>query len=59
LRENEGAGFLAVRVLAKMEKGKDYAITSIRTPLEVKTLAAAGDFVLIAVDAPIEVSSKG
>jgi dephospho-CoA kinase len=55
LRENEGAGFLAVRVLAKMEKGKNYAITSIRTPLEVKTLAAAGDFILIAVDAPIEI----
>lgn len=58
LREKEGAGFLAVRALLKMEKGKNYAITSIRNPLEVEALAAAGDFVLLSVDAPIAVRFK-
>jgi dephospho-CoA kinase len=55
LREKEGAGFLAARALAKMKEGGKYAITSIRNPLEVKTLASAGDFILVSVNAPIEV----
>ncbi|MFA6376945.1 MAG: AAA family ATPase [Candidatus Paceibacterota bacterium] len=58
LREKEGAGFLATRALAKMKKSGNYAITSIRNPLEVETLAAAGDFILISVDAPLEVRFK-
>ena len=58
LREKEGAGFLAARALAKMEKGGNYAITSIRNPREVETLAAGGDFILISVNAPLEVRFK-
>jgi len=54
MREKEGSAVLAKRALARMKKDKDYVITSIRNPLEVKELAGAGRFVLVAVDAQRE-----
>ncbi len=58
LREKEGSGVLAKRAIAKMSENKDYIITSIRNPLEVKELASTKDFVLIKMDAPVEIRFK-
>jgi|GEM_PF-5082401 dephospho-CoA kinase len=49
-----GSVFWAFQALGRMAAGKDYVIDSIRNPGEVKALAESGDFILIAVDAPIE-----
>jgi dephospho-CoA kinase len=55
LRAKNGNGALAKKALSKMESGKNYCITSIRHPDEVAELRKSGDFVLINVDAPIEI----
>lgn len=56
LRVKFGADVLARRALEKMNGGKkNYILTSIRNPSEVRALQEAGDFVLVAVDAPVEV----
>ncbi len=55
LRVEYGADVLARRALEKMNgTQKNYALTSIRNPSEVRTLQRAGDFVLVAIDAPVE-----
>jgi dephospho-CoA kinase len=55
LRYKNGNGVLAKKALSKMEEGKNYCITSIRHPAEVAQLRENGAFVLINVDAPIEI----
>jgi dephospho-CoA kinase len=51
-----GPDILARRALEKMDgASKNYALTSIRNPYEVRALQEAGNFVLVAIDAPIEV----
>jgi dephospho-CoA kinase len=52
LREREGAGVLAQKVLAKVEPGRSYVIDSIRHPGEVEALRKRRDFFLVLVDAP-------
>jgi dCMP deaminase len=54
MREREGDGVLAKRAIELMDEKKDYVVTSIRNPLEVKTLAGSGKFVLLSVDAAAE-----
>jgi len=50
-----GADVLARRALDRMNGGKkNYTLTSIRNPREVRALQEAGDFVLVAIDAPVE-----
>lgn len=51
LRQKNGNGFLAKKVLEKMDKNKNYCVTSIRHPDEVMELRKNKDFVLINVDA--------
>ena len=55
LREKFGDSVLAERALKKVKMGRDYVITSIRHPDEVKALMKDKDFFLIKVDAPIRV----
>ena len=55
LRAENGNGVLAKKVLQKIESGKNYCITSIRHSDEVLELKKRKDFVLINVDAPIEI----
>ena len=52
LRTENGNGVLAKKVLAKIDDSKNYCITSIRHPDEVKELQKNKRFVLINVDAP-------
>ncbi len=55
MRQISGPDVLARRALERMN-GRDlnYALTSIRNPFEVRALQEAGNFVLVAIDAPIE-----
>jgi dephospho-CoA kinase len=55
LRSRCGNGILAKKALLKMEKGKNYCVTSIRHPDEIAELKKSGNFTLINVDAPIEI----
>ncbi|MCU0652824.1 MAG: AAA family ATPase, partial [Candidatus Pacebacteria bacterium] len=55
MRQKSGPGILASLALDKMDERKNYVVTSIRSPFEVKKLQKAGSFALVAVDAPIEV----
>lgn len=53
LREKEGPGALASRVVTELRQDRNYAIDSIRHPAEVSVLRGAGlRFVLIWVEAP-------
>ena len=51
LREKEGNGFLAKRMLEKLGVG-NFIIDGIRNPGEVEEFRKQKDFVLIAIDAP-------
>lgn len=52
LRANEGAGALARRILARL--GDRAVVDSIRNPAEVEVLRAVPHFVLVGVDAPVD-----
>jgi dephospho-CoA kinase len=55
MRGVRGLGVWATKALELMAADKDYVIDSIRNPGEIKTLAGAGNFILLAVDAPIKI----
>jgi len=57
LRKEEGAGILARKLLAKIlvSGKKNYVLESVRNPGEVKELKRLDNFVLVLVDAPVEV----
>ena len=55
LREKYGQGFLAERVMEKIIPGGNYVIDSIRNPGEIEIFRNHDDFVLIGVDAPVEI----
>jgi dephospho-CoA kinase len=55
LREENGNGILAKKVLEKIEDRGKYCITSIRHSKEVSELKKRRDFVLVNVDAPQDV----
>jgi len=55
LREKYGQGFLAERVMEKITPGNNYVIDSIRNPGEIEILRNHNDFVLIGVDAPLDI----
>lgn len=54
VRNKEGPGAWARRIIEKFESGKNYIIDGIRNPGEVEELRKIKDFFLIAVDAPQE-----
>lgn len=55
LREQNGNGVLAQKAMKKMQKDKNYCITSIRHPDEINELRNRKDFILINVDAPQDI----
>lgn len=55
LRQTEGDNVLAKRALTHVLPDRDYVITSIRHPDEVRELARHPSFVLVNVDAPVNV----
>ncbi|MDR2617096.1 MAG: dephospho-CoA kinase [Endomicrobium sp.] len=58
LREKNGNGILARKVLDKIDLHGKYCVTSIRHPDEVNELKKRKDFVLVNVDAPEDVRFK-
>ena len=58
LRRKNGASFLAVRIIKGLTKTEDHIVDSIRNPSEIQALREIDDFVLIAIDAPIETRFK-
>ncbi|MCX7920153.1 MAG: AAA family ATPase [bacterium] len=54
LRAKFGPAILAERVLSRLVPGKNYVVDSIRNPEEVKALRTREDFVLIRIDAPVQ-----
>jgi dCMP deaminase len=55
LRQKFGNGALAHKAVLSLEEFKNHVITSIRHPEEINTLRQRKDFILVFVDAPIEV----
>ncbi len=55
LREKQGPNVLAKIAVQRMNPTKNYVITSIRNPLEVKYLASSKNFVLVNIESPLEV----
>ncbi len=58
LRKKYGNGILAKRVLEKLIPGKNYVVTSIYNTGEIEVLKERGDFILIFVDAPLELRQE-
>ncbi len=54
VRNKEGPGAWAKRIIEKLELGKNYIVDGIRNPGEVEELRKIKNFFLIAVDAPQE-----
>ena len=54
VRNKEGPGAWAKRIIEKLESEKNYIVDGIRNPGEVEELRKQKDFFLIAVDAPQE-----
>ena len=54
LREQGGPGVLAKKTIEKLGEGH-YAIDSIRNPKEIEFLRQSGNFLLLGIDAPIEI----
>ncbi|HVY01757.1 MAG TPA: hypothetical protein VHA12_03260 [Candidatus Nanoarchaeia archaeon] len=54
MRLKNGNDYWANRLISKVEDGKNYVIEGIRNPGEVTALRKCKEFVLIAIDAPIE-----
>mgnify|MGYP000252352482 CR=1 FL=1 len=52
LREHEGAGVWAKKVVEELEASKNYVIDGIRNPAEIEELRKIKDFHLISIDAP-------
>ncbi len=55
LRQSYGPGVLADIILAKLDEERNYVITSIRNPAEVRSLSRRKDFIMVFVDAPIKI----
>jgi dCMP deaminase len=55
LRVTYGPAVLAERILARLAPNKHYVIDSIRHPAEIEALRSRDGFVLVAVEAPLEV----
>ncbi len=53
-RQKLGFGYWSKKILESVEPGENTVVEGIRNPGELTELAAAGNFALIAVDAPIE-----
>ena len=58
LREKNGPSVLADAVIKKIKDKNNYVIDSIRNPFEIKALRKLKGFILIGVDAPLEIRFK-
>lgn len=53
LRKNNGADYLARKLLEKVEPGKDYVLEGIRNPGEINALKEFKDSIIIGIEAPM------
>ncbi len=58
LRRENGPSILARHAIEELSKTKDHIVDSIRNPSEVEALRKIEGFVLIGIDAPVEVRFK-
>lgn len=58
LRRKNGHSVLALRTIEKFDKRKNYIVDSVRNPAEIETLRTLKDFILIGIDAPVEIRFK-
>lgn len=58
LRQKHGPECLAKKINEKINENQDFVIDSIRSPFEAKELMKNKDFLLIGIDAPIELRFK-
>lgn len=58
LRHRYGPAFLALCLIEKLSKTEDHIVDSIRNPAEIETLRKKGDFILIGIDAPVNIRFK-
>lgn len=56
LREKHGAGVLAKKIISKIKN--DSVVDSIRNPEEIMQLRKLKEFILIGIDAPVEIRFK-
>lgn len=55
LRTQHGSAVLAHKILRSLDHDKNYIVDSVRNPEEAKALQTRSDFILILVNAPLEV----
>jgi len=58
LRRKNGPSYLALRAIERVGRPGNYIVDSIRNPAEIEALRKMDDFMLIGVDAPLEVRFK-
>jgi dephospho-CoA kinase len=58
MRRENGPSCLAAAVREKLTEKENYIIDSIRNPSEITELRKTGDFILIGIDAPVEMRFK-
>lgn len=58
LRAQLGASALADKILERLDHDKNYVVDSIRNPNEARALKNRSDFILLLVEAPLEVRFK-
>lgn len=58
LRRKNGASFLAEQTIKRLTPAQNHIIDSIRNPAEVGALKRLDDFILVGVNAPVEVRFK-
>lgn len=58
LRHKYGSAFLALRLTEGLPKTGGHIVDSIRNPAEIGTLRKGGDFILIGIDAPVDMRFK-
>jgi len=58
LRRKSGPSALALRVIETLSETEDHVVDSIRNPSEVEALRKVKGFVLLGIDAPVEVRFK-
>jgi dCMP deaminase len=58
LRRKRGRSFLALCAMKEIKKNKNYVIDSIRNPAEVQAFRRMSNFILIGINAPVEMRFK-
>ncbi|MBU1887919.1 MAG: AAA family ATPase [Candidatus Omnitrophica bacterium] len=58
MRQEKGPAILALCAIKKLSDGKNHVVDSIRNPAEIEALRGVRGFVLLGLDAPVEIRFK-